>query len=78
MTTVLAVRHSSVANLLLGLNDGVDLLVFGGGQLRLGDLASLEGEFGLQKLVWTQERAQVLCTERGTLVKLRCHCERSI
>jgi hypothetical protein len=75
VTTVLAVRQSSISELLLGCDNVLDFLVLNGSQLGLGDLAGLKGELGVQELVGAQERAEVLCAERRTLVKLRSHCE---
>lgn len=75
MAAVLAIGDTRVAELLLGIDDVVDGLVLDGDELRLGDLALLRGNLSIQELLGTEQGAQVLCTERGSLVKLRSHYE---
>lgn len=54
MTAVLAIRGSTVAELQLGGDNILDLLVLHGGQLRLGELALLRGGLLVEKLLRTE------------------------
>jgi hypothetical protein len=73
VAAVLAVGSTTVTKLQLGGENILDLFIFHLLQLGLGDFALLRGNLRLQKSLRTEERAQVLGTERGSLVQLRSH-----
>lgn len=78
MTAVFAIRNGRIAQLFLGLDNFIDLLVLDGNQFRLLGIASLEGDLGLQKLLRAQKRTKMLSTEWRALVKFGNHCEEII
>lgn len=63
MPTVFSIRESGKSELLLGLNNILNVLVFNGHEVRLRNLALLVGRLGLQQPIGPEKRAQVLSAE---------------
>lgn len=74
VAAVLAIGRCAIAEFLLNVDNVLDFLGFHLGELSLGNLALLLSSLGVQKLLGTKKRAQVLGAERRSLVKLRSHC----
>lgn len=73
VTAVLAIGHSSVAELLLCGDNVFDFSVLHLGELSLRSLTLLTGDLDGQKLLRAEQGAQMLRTKWRTLVKLRSH-----
>jgi hypothetical protein len=66
---VLSVGESWIAQLLLELDNLLDVLLLDGLEVGLCSLSLLEGGLDFEKLIGTEERAEMLNAERGVAVE---------